>query len=176
MILDGGSYENKNKTCYKKDAKQLIEHTRVVLTESTYMLTTPEEFTTTAEEEEKWIEEHAKPGNLIIVAETDGKIVGNLNFQTSKRKRLAHLGYFGISIQKAYCNQGIGSNLMKYLMDWAQKEPGLEKVCLEVFSHNERALHLYKKFGFKEEGRKVRFVKFGETHYEDEIIMYKFVK
>ncbi|RFB18293.1 GNAT family N-acetyltransferase [Bacillus sp. HNG] len=160
----------------KEDAPQLIEHTKIVLTESTFMLTTPEEFTLTVEEEEKWIEDHTKPGNLIVVAEIEGKIIGNLNFQTSKKKRLSHLGYFGISIQEAYCNHGIGSKLMEYLLGWAQKEPGLEKVCLEVFSHNKRAIHLYKKFGFKEEGRKVKYVKFSDTHYEDEIIMYKFVK
>ncbi|MEH7383535.1 GNAT family N-acetyltransferase [Bacillus sp. JJ1533] len=140
------------------------------------MLTAPEEFKTTVEEEEKWIEDHTKPGNLIVVAETEGKIIGNLNFQSSKRKRLSHLGYFGISIQEAYCNHGIGSKLMEYLLQWAQKEPGLEKVCLEVFSHNKRAIHLYKKFGFQEEGRKVKFVKFSDSHYEDEIIMCKFVK
>jgi RimJ/RimL family protein N-acetyltransferase len=160
----------------KEDALQLIEHTKIVLNESTYMLTSPEEFNTSMEDEEKWIEEHSKPGNIIIVAEKDGKIVGNLNFKTSKRKRLSHLGYFGISIQESYCNKGIGSILMSYLLDWAQEEPGLEKVCLEVFSHNHRAIHLYKKFGFQEEGRKVKFVKFSDTHYEDEIIMYKFVK
>jgi len=160
----------------KEDALQLIEHTKIVLNESTFMLTTPEEFNTSVEDEEKWIEDHIKPGNLIIVAEKDGKIVGNLNFKTSKRKRLSHLGYFGVSIQETYCNQGIGSKLMSYLLDWAQEEPGLEKLCLEVFSHNERAIHLYKKFGFQEEGRKVKFVKFSDTHYEDEIIMYKFVK
>ncbi|MDR4887080.1 GNAT family N-acetyltransferase [Fredinandcohnia sp. QZ13] len=160
----------------KEDASQLIEHTKIVLTESTFMLTTPEEFTLTVEEEEKWIEGHTKPGNLIIVADIEGKIIGNLNFQTSKRKRLSHLGYFGISIQEAYCNHGIGSKLLEYLLEWALKEPKLEKVCLEVFSHNKRAIHLYKKFGFKEEGRKVKYVKFSDRHYEDEIIMYKFVK
>ncbi|MEH7386698.1 GNAT family N-acetyltransferase [Bacillus sp. JJ1521] len=168
--------EIKIRPARKEDALQLIEHTQIVLIESTFLLTTLEEFTTTVEEEEKWMECHEKPGNLIIVADIDGKIIGNLNFQTSKRKRLSHLGYFGISIQEAYCNLGIGSKLMAYFLDWAQKEPGLEKVCLEVFSHNKRAIHLYKKFGFHEEGRKVKFVKFSDTHYEDEIIMYKFVK
>ncbi|MCC3355553.1 GNAT family N-acetyltransferase [Bacillus sp. REN16] len=160
----------------EEDALHLIEHTKIVLNESTYMLTSPEEFNITVEAEEKWIEGYSKPGNLIIVADIDGKIVGSLSFQTSKRKRLSHLGYFGISIQEAYCNKGIGSKLMEYLLEWARTEPGLEKVCLEVFSHNKIAIHLYKKFGFIEEGRKVKFVKFSDTHYEDEIIMYKFVK
>nr|WP_309098831.1 hypothetical protein [Fredinandcohnia onubensis] len=47
----------------KEDALQLIEHTKIVLNESTYMLTSPEEFNTSIEDEEKWIEEHSKPGN-----------------------------------------------------------------------------------------------------------------
>lgn len=162
----------------KQDAEQIIAHTRSVLTESTFMLTTLEEFefNVTVEKEEKFIEDHQKPGNLIVVAEIDGVIVGCVNFQTSKKVRLSHLGYFGISIQEAYCNQGIGRKLLEYLLEWAKAEPGLEKVCLEVFSHNERAIHLYKKLGFQEEGRKINFVKFSEDHYEDEILMYQLVK
>ncbi|MFS0864196.1 N-acetyltransferase family protein [Fredinandcohnia sp. 179-A 10B2 NHS] len=159
-----------------QDAEQIIAHTKTVLSESTFMLTALEEFNVTVEQEEKFIESHQKPGSLIIVAEVNGVIVGCANFQTSKKVRLSHLGYFGISIQEAYCNKGIGRKLLEYLLEWAKAEPGLEKVCLEVFSHNERAIHLYKKLGFQEEGRKVNFVKFSDEHYEDEILMYQYVK
>ncbi|MFT4414896.1 N-acetyltransferase family protein [Fredinandcohnia humi] len=164
------------RTAKIEDAKQMIEHLQIVYGESTFMLTAPEEFSATIEQEEKWIGDHLKDGNFIMVVEIEGKIIGCISFQKSKRKRLSHLGYFGISIQEAYCNQGVGRRLLSNLLDWAEKEPGLEKVCLEVFSHNYRAIHLYKKLGFQEEGRKINFVKFSDNHYEDEILMYKYVK
>ncbi|WP_449539418.1 N-acetyltransferase family protein [Ferdinandcohnia sp. Marseille-Q9671] len=160
----------------KEDAAHLLEHTKKVINESTFLLTSPDEFTLTVDQEEEWIENHSNQGNLLIVAEIDGRIIGNLNFQTKKHKRLSHIGYFGISIQEEYCNRGIGRSLLTYLLQWAKLEPGLEKVCLEVFSHNDRAIHLYKKLGFQEEGRKVKFVKLSESEYADEILMYKFVK
>jgi RimJ/RimL family protein N-acetyltransferase len=174
--LKGGLYvEFKIRPAVVEDAKQLIEHTRTVLSESTFMLTAPEEFNLSVETEEKWIRDHLKDGNRLLVAEVEGHIVGSINFHRSKRSRLSHLGYFGISIQEAYCNVGIGRKLIEELLFWAEQRNDLEKVCLEVFSHNERAIHLYKKLGFIEEGRKIKFVKFNDDFYADEILMYRFV-
>lgn len=174
--IKGGLYVDfKIRTAVVEDAKQMIEHTRVVLEESTFMLTTPEEFNPTLDKEEQWIQDHLNDRNYLLVAEKDEKIIGVMNFHRSKRSRLSHLGYFSISIQEAYCNMGIGKKLIEELLSWAEKRDDLEKVCLEVFSHNERAIHLYKKLGFIEEGRKVKFVKFADDFYADEILMYRFV-
>lgn len=159
-----------------KDAGQLIDHLTKVLKESNFMLTTPTEFSPTIEEQVKWIVEHQKEGNLLLVAEVNGTIVGSLDFEQSRRERLSHLGYFSISIQEEYCNQGIGRQMISELLEFAKDHPVIEKVCLEVFSHNERAITLYQKLGFKEEGRKVKFVKFSDDDYKDEVEMYQFVK
>ncbi len=98
-----------------------------------------------------------------------------LNFKRSKNKKVRHLGYFGISIQERFCSKGLGTKLMKHFLKWAEAEPGLEKVCLEVFSYNERAIRLYKKLGFIEEGRKIKHIKRIDGTYADELMMYKFV-
>ncbi|MBP1940711.1 GNAT family N-acetyltransferase [Cytobacillus luteolus] len=165
----------KIRTAVIEDASQIIEHTRGVIEESTFMLTAPEEYNPTIEKEEEWIRDHLKDGNYLLVAEKSEKIIAVMNFHRSKRSRLSHLGYFSISIQEAYCNMGIGRKLIEELLSWAEQQNDLEKVCLEVFSHNERAIHLYKKLGFIEEGRKVKFVKFTDDFYADEILMYRFV-
>ncbi|QOR67524.1 GNAT family N-acetyltransferase [Cytobacillus suaedae] len=165
----------KIRTAVIEDASHIIEHKRVVLGESTFMLTAPEEFNPTLEEKEQWLRDHLNDGNYLLVAEKDEKIIAVMDFRRSKRSRLSHLGYFSISIQEAYCNMGIGRKLIEGLISWAEQRNDLEKVCLEVFSHNERAIHLYKKLGFIEEGRKVKFVKFTEDFYADEILMYRFV-
>ncbi|WP_250159645.1 GNAT family N-acetyltransferase [Bacillus toyonensis] len=50
---------------------------------------------------------------------------------------------------------GIGSKLLSHFIEWAKEQEGLEKICMDVFSNNERAINLYKRLGFKEEGRKI---------------------
>ncbi len=174
--IKGGLYvDYKIRPAIIGDASHIIEHTRIVIKESTFMLTAPEEFNPTLEKQEQWIRDHLSDGNYLLIAEKDEKIIAVLDFHRSKRSRLSHLGYFSISIQEAYCNMGIGRKLIEELLSWAKQRNDLEKVCLEVFSHNERAIHLYKKLGFIEEGRKVKFVKFTEDFYADEILMYQFV-
>ncbi|RSK26407.1 N-acetyltransferase [Bacillus sp. HMF5848] len=158
------------------DAPQIIEHVQTVLTESTFMLMTPDEFSLTVKEEEKFLQKSKEDRNLALVAEADGKIVGFMTFRRSTRQRMKHHGTFGVSIQEAFCNFGIGRQMMAHLLSWAEADPDIEKICLEVFSHNERAIHLYKKLGFVEEGRRLQHVKFEDGTYVDEIEMYKFVK
>ncbi|MBD8067579.1 GNAT family N-acetyltransferase [Bacillus sp. PS06] len=157
------------------DAVQLIKHLQIVLGESNFMLTAPEEYHASIEKQEKWLKEFEKDGHLLLVAEVGNSIIGMLDFERCNKKRISHVGYLSISIQEEYCNQGIGHKLMVELLEYAKEHPDIEKVCLEVFSHNERAIHFYKKLGFKEEGRKVRFVRFEDGTYVDEIEMYTFV-
>lgn len=50
---------------------------------------------------------------------------------------------------------GIGSALMDACLDWC-RDKDAHKVTLTVFPHNDRAIALYKKYGFIAEGRLVR--------------------
>ncbi|MCM3706913.1 MULTISPECIES: GNAT family N-acetyltransferase [Cytobacillus] len=160
----------------KKDAAAILKHCRQAFGESDFLLTEPEEFTMTLKEEEIWIERSLQSGDLILIAEINQEVVGMLNLRRSKSKKVNHLGYFGISIQEEHCNQGLGSKMMKQFLQWAKGEPGLEKICLEVFAYNERAIHMYKRFGFREEGRKIKHIKRKDGTYADELLMYRFVK
>ena len=51
--------------------------------------------------------------------------------------------------------RGVGSALVHAAIERARGE-GLHKLCLEVFPHNAAAIALYRKWGFTEEGRRVR--------------------
>jgi len=44
-----------------------------------------------------------------------------------------------------------------------------------VFSTNKRAIALYKKMGFIEEGRKIKEFKMDNNEYVDDVLMYKLV-
>jgi len=50
---------------------------------------------------------------------------------------------------------GVGSGLLAASIEWARNH-GLHKLSLSVFPHNAAAIALYRKFGFVEEGRRVK--------------------
>ncbi len=44
-----------------------------------------------------------------------------------------------MSVNKVWRNQGVGKALLEALIEWAEREPLLEKLRLEVFATNEHA-------------------------------------
>ncbi|MCG1023249.1 GNAT family N-acetyltransferase [Sutcliffiella horikoshii] len=54
--------------------------------------------------------------------------------------------------QKESWGKGYGSEALTILLEYAFKELNLHRVSLRVFSHNEKAIHLYTKLGFIKEG------------------------
>jgi len=111
-------------------------------------------------------------GKCLFVAEIDQKMVGTLDFWNGHRKRIAHTGEYGMGVLPDYRNKGIGTCLIEVLLKWAKENPLIEKVKLGVFSTNTRGIHLYKKMGFIEEGRKIDEVKTENGSYIDVIDMY----
>lgn len=86
-------------------------------------------------------------------------------------KRKEHMGLIGISVAKAYREEGIGRALMTAILNEA-KEMGLTMVDLHVYSTNEKAYNLYKHFGFIEAGRVPGAARYKDG-FLDEIWMYK---
>lgn len=159
----------------ESDAEQIINHTKMVLEEnSNFFATSLEEFQTTVDEEKDWIKFQDEQG-LLLVAEVNKTIIGILSFRLSPRKKFCHQGLFGMSIQESFTNRGIGSSLITRLLEWAKEDNRVEKISLEVFFNNERAIHLYTKLGFTEEGRRVKQAKIGPNEYVDDIWMSKFI-
>jgi RimJ/RimL family protein N-acetyltransferase len=65
---------------------------------------------------------------------------------------------------------------MGALIDWASRSPAAGKIELIVRSSNERALRLYRKFGFREEGRFRNRIRLADGSYIDDISMAWFPK
>lgn len=49
--------------------------------------------------------------------------------------------------------KGYGPEALLWATNWAFQKAGLHRVQLEVFEYNERAMQVYVKVGFKQEGR-----------------------
>jgi RimJ/RimL family protein N-acetyltransferase len=158
------------------DSKAILDIQRDVISENKYWISTPEEFDKTLVQQSNSIQKILEnERETIIVAEINGKVVGWLEFESQTRKRISHTGSFGIMIHKDYRGMGIGKGLINELLNWAEKNPLIEKVSLGVFSTNHSAIALYKSFGFVEEGRKIKEIKINENEYVDDILMYKLV-
>jgi ribosomal protein S18 acetylase RimI-like enzyme len=59
-----------------------------------------------------------------------------------------------MGIERDFRGQGWGGRLLQTALDWARAETTLAWVDLGVFEHNAPARALYRKFGFKEVGRR----------------------
>jgi ribosomal protein S18 acetylase RimI-like enzyme len=58
-------------------------------------------------------------------------------------------------VARDWRGRGVGSALMAAAIEWARDE-GLHKLTLAVFPHNAAGIALYRKFGFVDEGLRVR--------------------
>lgn len=64
---------------------------------------------------------------------------------------------------------------MTELMAWAESHPRIEKVELRVRATNARAIALYKRFGFVEEGRFEKRIRLPDGSYIADLSMARFV-
>jgi RimJ/RimL family protein N-acetyltransferase len=86
-----------------------------------------------------------------FLAEAAGEVVGSIHVDASRHG----YGEIGMAVAREWRGRGVGSALMVAAIDWA-RERGLHKLSLSVFAHNEAAIALYRKFGFVEEGRRIK--------------------
>ncbi|MFN2542943.1 MAG: diaminopimelate decarboxylase [Actinomycetota bacterium] len=107
-----------------------------------------------------------------LVAVANGRVVGSLGIARESGAN-AHVAAFGMSVDRDRRGTGIGSALMSEAIRWA-RGAGVEKVSLSVYPHNTRAVALYRKFGFVEEGRLSGQSK-KSYGYEDEVIMSRWL-
>ncbi len=89
--------------------------------------------------------------NLFLVAEVQDQIIGFSRCEGNQLKRLSHKVEFGVCVLKEFWGYGIGKNLLKRSISWADAND-LHKMNLSVLETNEKAIKLYKKLGFEVEG------------------------
>jgi putative acetyltransferase len=89
---------------------------------------------------------------ITLVAAVAGEVVGNLGLTRLTRPRRAHVGVIGMGVRDNWQGKGVGSALMQAALDLADNWLGLRRVELRVYADNDRAITLYRKFGFELEG------------------------
>src|SRR5512145_1131417 len=109
---------------------------------------------------EMWRKKLAEPpeGLYSLVACVDGKVVGQSGLHTfPNRPRRRHVGQIGMAVRDDWQGKGVGTALMQAAVDLADKWLNLFRLELEVYTDNEPAIRLYKKFGFIAEGTQHQF-------------------
>lgn len=135
----------------EKDAEKFLEYFNVVGSETDFLGFGPEGPRITVEEERE-IFKSSTSKNFFLIAEINGEIAGSCSISTNeKRVRSLHFGELGIVVLKKFWGFGVGYNLMEEAVRYG-KEAGLRKINLDTRADNEKAISLYKKLGFKEEG------------------------
>lgn len=156
----------------ERDGQAALENFILTHGQTDYLLTYPDENTMTAEEEAKYLKEKRESEREIeILAEVEGTLVGLAGIAAiGEKDKIRHRADFGISIDKAYWNLGIGTVLLHACVDCARKA-GYEQIELNVVAENESAVSIYKKAGFVEYGRNPRGFKSRLTGYQKVIYM-----
>lgn len=101
-----------------------------------------------------------------VVAVADGRVIGMLHVDVSRHG----FGEFGMLVDRDWRGRGAGSALVQATVEWA-RDHGLHKLCLEVFAHNSAAIALYRKYGFMEEGRRIKQYRRDSGELWDSIVM-----
>jgi RimJ/RimL family protein N-acetyltransferase len=106
------------------------------------------------DDETDWFEQRRKDKNSMvfaILALPEKQLIGNCAFhQIDWKNRWA---IFGIVIgDKNYWNKGCGTDATRTLLRFAFEQLGLNRVELEVYDFNPRAIRAYEKAGFRRDG------------------------
>lgn len=148
------------------DAEQLLLHLNAVGGETDNLSYGKDTFLISAEKEAKFIDRFARSKtDAMFVAVCDGKIVGNAVVERNRIARYAHRAEISITVLRGCWGQGIGTRLMQMMIDFA-RQTGVEILYLEARSDNDRAISLYKKFGFVSVGIYKNFFKIEEKYYD----------
>ena len=98
----------------------------------------------------KMLENNA-PGNVVLVVEQDGRIVGHGGLDRSLGRR-AHAAVLGMGVHDDHRGRGIGSRLLGELLAIADDWLNLKRIELTVYTDNAPAIALYERSGFAIEG------------------------
>lgn len=158
------------------DAQHLLDCVKKYIPQSEYIPKLEQEIVITVEQEREWINSFLIHNNsLLLVAEYENLVIGNIDLTGNRRKVMEHTAVIGMGMLKEWRNSGLGTALLDTAIEWARQNPVLELIWLQVYTANKAALHLYRKMGFEENGIMKSFFKHNNDYF-DNLTMTMIVK
>jgi RimJ/RimL family protein N-acetyltransferase len=149
------------------DAASFLELWRAVVAEGRYVRT--ERVTASVGYYRRRFRRAWTPDEAEVVAVEGERVIGHLNVSREESPVTRHVASLGMFVAADRRGQGVGTGLLRECLRWAD-EVGVEKLALSVYPDNDRAIALYRKFGFEQEGRLTGHSK-KSVGYRDEIVM-----
>lgn len=156
----------------ESDAARLLQFKQRVFRETEFLLQGPEDFHSDEDQEAVFLRRFRVSQNSVyLVAETDRRIIGTLSIYGGYFKRNRHVGHLGMGVLRDVWGGGVGGALLDQGIDWARTNPYIEKLSLQVYRSNERAIRLYLHRGFEREATLADEVRLDSGEYVDLIVM-----
>ena len=114
--------------------------------------------------------ENPRPGAHVLVACIDGRPIGNIGLIPETNPRRRHAAHLGMGVHDDHIGRGIGQTLMEAALNIADNWINLYRTELTVYADNSRAISLYRRTGFEEEGI-LRKYAFRDGAYVDALTM-----
>lgn len=142
-ITVGGAFE--------QHVLSLIDFVRSTTKETPFLGRTEEDLKKYTEEyEREWLRQaQSNPDRLYLFAKDGDDIIGvcDVKFNTSPGTR--HRASMGLAVLQEYWGCGLGSLFMELAIRAAKERYGVERLELNVYEENFRALKLYERYGFR---------------------------
>jgi L-amino acid N-acyltransferase YncA len=151
----------------KEDGDRLLEFFRGVPEEERVFL---REDVTRPEAIESRIRAMGRGRFLSVLAEAEGRIVGESTLQRRPTYWLQHVAEVHVVVGQGYRRIGLAHNLLYELFDLA-RDQGVETLLAEMMSEQVAALSLFERLGFKREAIFRRLVKDLHGTKHDLVIM-----
>ncbi len=159
------------------DAAAILSLHRRVLAEGDWFITESDELRDTLDAKVAVIREATRSDNgLFLVSRVAHALVGWAQVVGGGRRRTRHVGRLEMMVDARVRGTGVGTALLGAVTQWAERSPVVHKLSLNVFAHNTRAIALYQKFGFVEEGRREGEYRFAEGEWRADVLMALWVK
>ncbi|WP_307975769.1 GNAT family N-acetyltransferase [uncultured Streptococcus sp.] len=159
----------------RADAKGLLDLMMAVTAETDFI---------TKNDDEIWsVEDMAafidlssmRENRLCLLAKLGQEVIGVLNVDAQWQDSSRHIGDVFIAVRKSYWDHGLGQTLLDEAIYWAEQTEIIRRLELSVQKRNERAIHIYEKFGFEIEGVQKRGARTKDGEFLDVYRMGKLI-
>jgi RimJ/RimL family protein N-acetyltransferase len=155
-----------------QDAASLIGLRKAIFGESDFMLYAPSEYTVSSNDVVRQIERISQSGDSrLLLTDSEGMLVGFLTVTGSDVPRRRHAASIVVGVLRDYWGRGIAGAMLSEVLRWAPTV-GISRLELGVMTENQRAIALYKRFGFQVEGTRRRAYIVGNKPVDEHLMAH----
>lgn len=137
----------------ESDAQKIVDFYNFVGGETSYLSFEKDEYPLDVEAQIESIRAlEGNQANIMLMAMDGEEIAGIATINSTHKIKARHDGELGIVVAKKYQGQGIGTELIRQLIEWARGNGVTTRISLDTRADNVKAVELYMKFGFIVEG------------------------